>query len=92
VSRAVLKGEEHTEKASESPPSKPSIVSRVRIEEEEKGRTRVQVLRQVTKISISLIRIKFSYISNLLTYLGIEEAILRLITSPKGPRLRLFDY
>jgi hypothetical protein len=45
VSRVVLKGEEHTEKASESLPSKSSMVSRVRIEEEEKGRTRVQVLR-----------------------------------------------
>jgi hypothetical protein len=44
VSRAVLKGEEHAGKASESPPSKSSMVSRVRIEEEEEnGRTKAQV-------------------------------------------------
>jgi hypothetical protein len=42
----VLKGEEHAEKASESPPSKSSMVSKVRIEEEEEeenGRTKAQV-------------------------------------------------
>jgi hypothetical protein len=42
VSRAVLKGDEHTEKASESLPSESSMVSRLRIEEEKK-RARAQV-------------------------------------------------
>jgi hypothetical protein len=45
VSRAVLKGDDHTEKASESSSSESSMVSRVRVEEEEeeKRRARAQV-------------------------------------------------
>jgi hypothetical protein len=43
VSRAVLKGNEHTEKASESLPPESSMISRVRIEEEEEKRARAQV-------------------------------------------------
>jgi hypothetical protein len=43
VSRAVLKGDEHTEKASESSLPESSIVLRVRIEEEEEKRARAQV-------------------------------------------------
>jgi hypothetical protein len=43
VSRAILKGDEHTEKASESSLSESSIALRVRIKEEEKRRVRAQV-------------------------------------------------
>jgi hypothetical protein len=43
VSRAVLKSDEHTEKASESSLSESSKALRVRIKEEEKRRVRAQV-------------------------------------------------
>jgi hypothetical protein len=79
VSREVLKGEEHTEKASESPLQKLSMVAKVRIEEEEKGKVRAQGSH---KISVGLIGNETSYIGNLLACFGIEASIPRPAASP----------
>jgi hypothetical protein len=100
VSRGVDKGGEHTEKASDSPPSwllsiRASSKSWDRREgrygggeggEEAKGEVRHQ------KISVGPIGKLTSYIGNLLACFGIEASIPRPTTSPKGPRLLLFDY
>ena len=88
VSGAMLMAEEHTEKTSESPPSKSSMVAKVGIEEE-KGKPRAQVSH---KISVDPIGNETSYIGHLLARFGIEASIPRLTTSPRGPRLLLSDY
>ena len=78
MSRAMLMAEEHTEKASESPPSKSSMVAKVGIEEE-KREPRAQVSH---KISVGPIGNETSYIGNVLARFGIEASIPRLTTSP----------
>jgi hypothetical protein len=55
-------------------------------EEEAKGEVRHQ------KISVGPIGKLTSYVGNLLACFGIEASIPRPTTSPKGPRLLLFDY
>jgi hypothetical protein len=82
VSTGSLRGEEHTENASDSPPSKSSsMIARVMIEEE--GCT----IKGEGKLK-NLLAHPLAYFA----YLGIEPSILRLTTSLKGLRLLLFDY
>ena len=92
-------GDGYTEKASDSSPSwlssvrassksrdgkKDGVVKRVK--KRQKGEVRHQ------KISVGLIGKLTSYVGNPLACFGIEASIPRPTTSPKGPRLLLFDY